>query len=104
MPFISFGIPSQHTSALKGHSNARHSNKELQYKGMLSTVTELLLLSSMDGIVRSYSTFSYLAGQSGVIPPLFEAVMGGDIKRMDGVICHRGSPEGVKAIYGSCGK
>ena len=97
-------LPWQHNNVVKGHFNAHHTTKELQYEGMLSTVTELLVLSSMDGIVHSYSTFAQLATHSGAIPPLFEAVMGGRFDRMDGKIRHRGSPQAGKAILAHCAK
>ena len=71
---------------------------------MLSTMAELLVLSSVDGIVRSFSTFGELAAQSGLLPAVFEDVMGGEFNRMNGSIVPRGPPEGLKAIGGRCGK
>ena len=103
MPFISFVIPSQHNNVVQGHFKAHHTTKELQYEGMLSTVTELLVLSSMDGIVRSYSTFAELAAQSGLIPPIFVDFMGGESKRMEGHIRSHDSAQ-VENILAHCAK
>ena len=97
-------LPWQHTNVVNEQLKAQHITKDLQYEGMLSTVAELLVLSSMDGIVRSLSTFGELATRSGLIPPLFEAVMGGRFDRMGGNIRHRGSPQAEKAILAHCAK
>ena len=44
------------------------------YKAILSTMTEWFLLSAVDGIVASPSTFSQLAIATAAVPSFFESV------------------------------